>query len=252
MQNVVNADVFIMTLGLIECWFDTQSRLYLNGAPPLSACRRYPGRFEFRVLDYDEVLNYLEEIWTLVKENGKPGIKMLLTVSPVALLSTFRDQDVLVANAYSKAVQRAAAERFATLHDDVDYFPSFETVALTDPKIAWKPKDYRHVTPHLVRRIMAQVMKSYIGEKVGLVSADDLPLLYKQKSYRDIVDMSSNLDISSLSARHLYIIGLAHKRLGEIDSAMSYFERVVTLNPEHKGATNNLLKYKGEELVSDA
>lgn len=252
MEHVVHADIFVVTLGLIECWFDTQSGLYLNGAPPLSVCRRHPGRFEFRVLDYDEVVKYLEEIWSLVKLNSKPGIRMMLAVSPVALLSTFRDQDVLVANAYSKAVQRAAAERFATLHDDVDYFPTLETVALTDPKIAWKPKDYRHVAPNLVRRLMTQVMKNYIGEEAHSVNLHDLPLLYKQRKYSHIVELAKKVDIGSLPEKYIYIIGLAHKRAGDIARAITYFEKVVALNPEHNGARSNLLKYKGEELVSDA
>jgi len=76
---------------------------------------------------------------------------MLVTVSPVPLLSTFRDVDVLVANTYSKSVQRAAIDEFIADADGVDYFPSYEFVMLSNPTIAWSRGDYRHVNADLVK-----------------------------------------------------------------------------------------------------
>ena len=44
---------------------------------------------------------------------------------------------------------------------DVDYFPSYETVTLSNPDVSWSRGDYRHVSPNVVARIMSNVLVSY-------------------------------------------------------------------------------------------
>ena len=107
-----HADVVILTLGYVETWFDRALGLYLNVAPPAPLIRDQPGRFEFVVLSYNDVLAGLEAFHDLLLRHRTRPLRMLVTVSPVPLLSTFRGVDVLVANAYSKSVQRAALEEF--------------------------------------------------------------------------------------------------------------------------------------------
>lgn len=161
MAQVNDADVVIITLGYVETWFDKELGLYLNIAPPPALCAQFPDRFEFRVLGFEDVRLALEEIYALLKTHRSKPLKMLLTVSPVPLVSTFRDVDVLVANTYSKSVQRAAAETFVADKPDVDYFPSYESVTLSNPTICWARGDYRHVSPDIVARIMSNVLVSY-------------------------------------------------------------------------------------------
>ena len=141
MAQVIKADVVIITLGYVETWYDKELGLYLNIAPPPRLCEKFPDRFEFRVLGFEDVLQALEDIYALLKKHRKTPLKMLLTVSPVPLVSTFRDVDVLVANTYSKSVQRAAAETFVARKPDVDYFPSYEFVTLSNPAICWARGD---------------------------------------------------------------------------------------------------------------
>lgn len=156
------ADVVIITLGLVECWYDTELEVYLNMAPPKPLTQLYPGRFEFHLLDYNDIYNALVEIEGLLR-NGNPNPpEMLVTVSPVGLAATFRTSDVLVANQYSKSVQRAAVEAFVMSHR-ASYFPSYEFVILTDHKFAWGNKDFRHVRQETVDRIMAEVLRAYVG-----------------------------------------------------------------------------------------
>lgn len=156
------ADVVIITLGLVECWYDTELEVYLNMAPPKPLTQLYPGRFEFHLLDYNDIYNALVEIEGLLR-NGNPNPpEMLVTVSPVGLAATFRTSDVLVANQYSKSVQRAAVEAFVMSHR-ASYFPSYEFVMLTDHKFAWGNKDFRHVRQETVDRIMAEVLRAYVG-----------------------------------------------------------------------------------------
>ncbi|PIB26740.1 hypothetical protein BFP76_10815 [Amylibacter kogurei] len=158
-----NADVIIITLGLVEAWYDCETGVYLNLAPPKPLIQKYPNRFEFHLLDYDDIMNALCETYDLLRKGRKDNPpKMLFTVSPVGLASTFREQDVLIANCYSKSVQRAAIDAFVATHD-ASYFPSYEYVTLTDRKFAWGQQDYRHVRQETVDRIMADVLLAYVG-----------------------------------------------------------------------------------------
>lgn len=161
MAQVKDADVIIITLGYVETWYDAELDIYLNVIPPIEILRKYPDRFRFRVLGHDEILEQLHALHALLLRHRTKPLKMLITVSPVPLLATFRDMDVLVANAYSKAVQRAALEQFVTQVPQVDYFPSYEFVTLSNPTIAWSRNDYRHVNPDLVARIMSSVIATY-------------------------------------------------------------------------------------------
>ncbi|MEM7733868.1 MAG: GSCFA domain-containing protein [Pseudomonadota bacterium] len=114
----------------------------------------------------NDVLDGLRQLYALLTAGRTKPLKFLVTVSPVGLVATFRDQDVLVANCYSKSVQRAAVEAFVAEHD-AHYFPSYEYVTLTDRKFAWSNHDFRHVRAETVDRIIADVLREYVGESAG-------------------------------------------------------------------------------------
>lgn len=162
MAAVAEADVIILTLGYVETWFDRKLGLYLNIAPPVGTINAEPKRFEFRVLSYHDILKGLNDLHALLLKHRKKPLKMLVTVSPVPLLATFRDMDVLIANTYSKSVQRAALEEFLIGKEGVDYFPSYEFVTLSEPSQVWSKNDYRHVSNKIVDRIMGNVMERYL------------------------------------------------------------------------------------------
>ena len=170
MAMAKHARVFIMTLGLAEAWYDTQAKLYLNAVPPTAARDAYPDRFEFHLLDYGQILEKLELIHRLLSHHGHPDFRMLVTVSPVAMNTTFTGGDVLVANSYSKAVQRAAVEAFVRGHDNVDYFPSFESVVLSDRRRAWR-EDQAHASDEIVRLNVLRMVEAYADPDE---STDDL------------------------------------------------------------------------------
>lgn len=202
MAQVATADVVILTLGYVETWYDTKLGLYLNVPPPNPLIKEEPDRFEFRVLSYSDVLDGLNEIYDLLVKHRKKPLKMLVTVSPVPLLSTFRNMDVLVANAYSKSVQRAALDEFLLGKDGVDYFPSYEYVTLSNPSIAWSRGDYRHVSPDVINRIMSNVLISYVeGAEVDLAGlapaegitpdalASSVRMMSKLEDFNAIIDL---------------------------------------------------------------
>lgn len=147
------ADAHVVTLGLVEAWYDREAELILNFHPHPKTISREPDRFELRVLDYGEVLNSLIDFRHLVKKHGKADAPVIVSVSPVPLAMTFRDQDVVQANTYSKSVLRAAAEGFVNMFDDCHYFPSYEIATSSDPSLVFL-EDNRHVRDELVAYII--------------------------------------------------------------------------------------------------
>lgn len=164
--EAAQADIVIMTLGLVECWFDKVTGVYLNEAPSRPMIRAYPDRFEFHLLDYQDILDALREVSATITAARSTPFHFLVTVSPVGLVTTFREQDVLVANCYSKSVQRAAVEAFVA-EQDAQYFPSYEYVTLSDRRYAWINTDFRHVRPEMVDRIMGDVLLTFSGPSQG-------------------------------------------------------------------------------------
>ncbi len=149
-RKVRQCRIVVLTLGLIETFYDTRTRLYTNCTPPLMA---EPDRFRFRVLDFGRVLDALEDIHGLLSMYGHPATEIVVTVSPVPLQATFTGLDVVVANTQSKAVLRAAAAEWVTRHANVHYFPSFEIVMNSSREAVWR-RDGRHVRDEFVRNIM--------------------------------------------------------------------------------------------------
>jgi len=160
MRLAGQAKVFVMTVGLAEAWFDRTTGLYLNTAPPASARSRFKERFEFHLLGPDEIAAGLERIHDLLERHGHPEVRILATVSPVPLNTTFTGEDILLANTYMKSALRTAIEAFARAHPRVDYFPSYESVTLSDHRRAWKD-DQAHVTDEIVRRNVLQMLDAY-------------------------------------------------------------------------------------------
>jgi thioredoxin-like negative regulator of GroEL len=159
-RRVTECRVVIMTLGLSELWFDVQTATYLNRAPQRMQVARDPGRFELHLLDFAETMRSLEGALALLRKYCRPDQRILMTISPVPLGTTHVDDDVLVVNSYSKSVLRAAAAHIAAAHDNVDYFPSYESVMLSERALAWQD-DQVHVQPELVQLNVERMVEAY-------------------------------------------------------------------------------------------
>ena len=57
-----------------------------------------------------------------------PNVKIVITVSPVPLKTTFEFKSAMQADCISKSTLRVVAHEFVTKHPDVVYWPSFEVV----------------------------------------------------------------------------------------------------------------------------
>lgn len=167
-RRVPGCRVVVITLGLVETFFDTVTGLYTNSTPRLDAQRE---RFRFRVLSYDDVVAALEGIVALLTEFGHPELEIVVTVSPVPLTATFTGQDVVVANAFSKSVLRAAAGHWAAAHANVHYFPSYEIVTSSRRESAWE-RDGRHVRFELVQHVMELFAAAHVPERERPAAAE--------------------------------------------------------------------------------
>jgi hypothetical protein len=162
-RRIKECRVVIITLGLAEVWYDKRARGYLNITPRQPLQLREPDRYELRVLTFDETLLHLRRALDLIRTHGRPDVQVLLTVSPVPMTQTFRPIDVAVANTYSKSVLRAAAEHAVYEYDNVHYFPSFESVTLSDRHLAWR-EDLIHVTQELVDVNVGRMVSAFAEE----------------------------------------------------------------------------------------
>lgn len=155
-----SADVVILTLGLTETWFDKTTKQALTEAPNPRWKKQYPDRFGFRILEYPDCVKLLQSIYAMLQQYGKPDVKIIVTVSPVALERTFSDRDVIIANMSSKSTLRSAAVDFANHMPGVDYFPSYEAAMLSDPLLVWQ-SDRRRVTDLIVIQIVSEFTRRY-------------------------------------------------------------------------------------------
>ena len=249
MAAVATADVVIVTLGYVETWFDRKLGLYLNVVPPMQAIKADPKRFEFRVLSYADVLDALNQLHALLTKHRTKPLKMLVTVSPVPLLSTFRDMDVLVANAYSKSVQRAALDEFLLGKTGVDYFPSYEFVTLSNPTVAWKRSDYRHVSDEVVDIIMQNVLARYVAKPADTpagLSRDALmatcKMLMKLEKYQDLADLIvENRAVADGDAEILMIEAAAARRLELLDQSYAALGKAREIEPTRPDALERMI-----------
>lgn len=161
MSSVTRCRIVIITLGLVEVWYDRLAAKHLNIAPPKQIAKRFPDRFELQVLCYEDVADRLRAIICLLKETSQVADqKIIITVSPIPLAQTFTDKDVMVANTYAKSVLRAAAESVCQRYGNVDYYPSYESIMLSDRHSVWLD-DMRHVTAEIISLNVDRMIEGY-------------------------------------------------------------------------------------------
>jgi hypothetical protein len=147
-EMIEQMEVFVFTLGLTETWFDPAANVVYGSHPAVFQDSVPADVAQALNLGYEEVVEDFEFVLDLIRRhNRNPAVRVILTVSPVALAATHQDTHVLTATTYSKAVLRAAAGKLAAAHDNVDYFPSYEIFALSQSFGQFMAEDLREVNP---------------------------------------------------------------------------------------------------------
>lgn len=162
------AEVLILTLGLTEIWEDREdgSVICLPSGPYVNEGGNM-SRYRFRVSRFGENLENLERIHQLMARYN-PECRLLITVSPVHLWATFRqDMDVISASCNSKATLRAVADEFVARHENAVYFPAFEMAAIYRPlmnqPVFAEGRENFHVNQDTVEFIMREFLATYCG-----------------------------------------------------------------------------------------
>jgi hypothetical protein len=161
-------DVLVVTLGLTEGWRCRADGAALSLAPGVAGGRFDPAEVAFVNATTAEVTadvsGFLDRLWSV-----NAAARVILTVSPVPLIATYRDGHVLVANAHSKAVLRAAAGEVCERDDPrLVYFPSYEIITSHTNGGRYYEEDQRSIAEAGVAHVMRTFMASFSpgsGEK---------------------------------------------------------------------------------------
>lgn len=168
-KKILSCETVVITLGLVECWFDTLHHCYLNKSPSKKMVLHHPGRFQLHRMGVEEAAERLTRVVELLNQHSgqKPGKKILLTVSPIPMEASFMPVDAIMANAYAKSVLRVVAEQISQRFDHVDYFPSFE-MALSGG-IGFFEEDNIHLSAGAVDQIISHMLDAYDASKAEAI-----------------------------------------------------------------------------------
>jgi hypothetical protein len=155
------SDVFIFTLGLTEAWVADADGAVVPLAPGTVSSVNQDASYSFRNFSVFEMVEDLSQfVKNLRKVNS--GCSVILTVSPVALVATYEDEHVLVANTYSKSALRVVAEIVASKFAAVSYFPAYEMITGPQARAQFFADDLREVRPEGVAYVMSVFGKHYL------------------------------------------------------------------------------------------
>lgn len=160
-KSVRDCRVVIMMFGQNELWFDTGQQLYLNAPPNWGLLDRFPHRFEWHVLDFEQTRGFIQRSVDLLKAHCRADQQILLVVAPGPLHFTLRPIDVMVANSYSKACLRTAVEHVCMTNTAVHYYPHYEAVTLSDRALAWED-DLVHARPEILKSSAKRLMQAFM------------------------------------------------------------------------------------------
>lgn len=238
MRELLDSRVVIITLGLVEAWWDHKTKLYYNSTPPISVVERDPNRFELHHLSYEQILSAFKSIYNILAKYCVPDFKILLTVSPVPLARTFSDQDILCVNTYSKSLLRAVAQQVFYDYENVDYFPSYESIMLSERGLTWR-NDQRHVKDDMVGLNIQRMTECYLPATKSKTSEFDYnpsegyvpygSMMNKIKSIEKNIQEAENNDL---------LIQVYERQLRDLELA---YNRVQSTNTRYLNQINDLM-----------
>lgn len=156
MEAVATSDTFVFTLGLTEAWESTRDGAVFPACPGTIAGAFDADRHRFRNFGVGEIVADLVAAIDRMRA-VTPGLKVVLTVSPVPLVATATGRHVAVASTHSKAVLRVAADEVCRARTNVVYFPAYEIVTAPWAEGFWAA-DRRTVTPAAVETVVGALL----------------------------------------------------------------------------------------------
>ena len=150
-----NTDVFIITLGLTEVWYNKQTNEHM-----WKAVRKEeydPKIHSFKISTFQENYNNLWKIHDLIRRT-RPDAHIIFTLSPIPLKATFRPISCITANTVSKATLRTALDQILLdrqTDSKLHYFPSYEIVK------EFFINPYRDDNTHVERELLKEIMLTF-------------------------------------------------------------------------------------------
>ena len=169
-------DVLVFTLGLTEAWRSRIDSTVFPLAPGVAGGTFDPNTHEFVNFTASETEADLLQALSILRRVN-PSSRVILTVSPVPLIATFENRNVIVSTAYSKAALRISAEHASRSLPNVDYFPSYEIITGPWATNHYFEGDLRSISPLGVAHVMRVFHRHYFDNHspdVEPVSGQDI------------------------------------------------------------------------------
>ncbi len=154
------AACLVFTLGLTEAWHDTRDGTVYPVCPGTVRGTFDERRHVFRNAAFADVYADLSAALALARAVN-PGLRVVLTVSPVPLTATATGGHALVANTYSKSLLRAVAGQLAAERADVDYFPAYELITGSPFRAKFFEPNLRTVSAEGVAFVMRHFLTAF-------------------------------------------------------------------------------------------
>jgi hypothetical protein len=156
-KEIEKANVYILTIGVAPSWFSKRDGQFVF-TPDL----RNMGLYMQRTATVKEATDALLQVFKGIYDIN-PAIKIVITLSPVPLGSTFEFSSAIVADCISKSVLRAAIHEAlqACTGNKPIYFPSFEIVRWAGGHAGNAFGDDglpRHISKEYVKQIIASFL----------------------------------------------------------------------------------------------
>jgi hypothetical protein len=155
------AGAFVFTFGLAEVWEDRETGgVFWRGVPEEIFDA---DRHRFRLTTVEENAANIRRIVELCGQLN-PTAPVVLTLSPVPLMATFREASCMTADCVSKSVLRVALDQvMSDGRKGVYYWPSYEVVRWAGAHLPWPAYGLHNRKPRDVsKRIVAEIIDAFV------------------------------------------------------------------------------------------
>jgi GSCFA family len=156
--RIADATVVVLDLCGNDVWFDRATGLALNVMPSYWSVRREPERFEYGLCGFEDLRSSLLELRQVLGRLHH-AMRIILTVNPMPLATTFRGGDIHTVETSYRSTLRVVAGELADEYDDIAYFPTLE--AFTYPPRAEVFDLDDHVRQDVVDGVMASMLRAF-------------------------------------------------------------------------------------------
>jgi hypothetical protein len=182
-RYVEDSEVFVLTLGLAPCFFETETGRFVFYPPQTDTGRDLlHANTVMRTTTVSENIRNLGLVLESLRRLARRPPTVVLTVSPVPLSGTLEFHSAVVADCISKSTLRVACHELMGLQDgaDVLYWPSFEIVRWLGTHFGPdQPHVYgaddsntRHVSEWMVRLIIDLFLEHYSVREPAAVAGE--------------------------------------------------------------------------------